>query len=317
MPKTETTALVEPVTFRPEPPEPSPLYREWLSGRRIERWLVRLTQLALVALFLGLWEVAPRMHWVNPMLTSYPSAIWPSFLQMLQEGEIGLHTRTTIIETVVSFLISMALGTLVAFLLWLSPFVCRVLDPFFVVANAIPKIALVPIFYIWLGAEMSIYGIAVTISIFITLLMIYTGFTQTDPNKIKLLRTFGATNLQILSKVVLPSNVPTLIAALKANVGLSLVGVIVGEFQSAKAGLGYVIVYGSQIFKMDMVMTAIVILALISLALYGAIQYLERVIPQIGRRATAPNRSQALRQVLLRTSWDTGKKLGLPRLFRR
>jgi NitT/TauT family transport system permease protein len=177
---------------------------------------------------------------------------------------------------VISFALSMAIGTLGAIGLWLSDRAQRVLDPFLVVANALPKIALVPIFYLWLGAELSIYGIAVAVAVFITMLMIFTGFQQTDQNKIKLVRTLGASRAQILTKVVLPGNVPTFIAALKANAGLALVGVIVGEFQSAKAGLGYLIIYGSQIFRMDMVMAAIVILGLMSLVLYLAIQAFER-----------------------------------------
>ena len=149
------------------------------------------------------------------------------------------------------------------------------LDPFLVVANALPKIALVPIFYIWLGAISSIYGMAVAIAVFITILMVFNGFKQIDQNKIKLVRTFGASRLQILRKVILPGSVPTMIAALKVNVGLALVGVIVGEFQSAKAGLGFLIQYGSQIYQMNMVMTSIVILAIISTVMYALIAWLE------------------------------------------
>jgi NitT/TauT family transport system permease protein len=260
----------------PQVKETSALYRAWLRRQRNEVLIVRGAQLLLVVAFLVLWEIAPRMHWVNPMLTSYPSAVWASFLTMVAEGELGKHVAVTALETVISFALSMAIGTLGAIGLWLSDRAQRVLDPFLVVANALPKIALVPIFYLWLGAELSIYGIAVAVAVFITMLMIFTGFQQTDQNKIKLVRTLGASRAQILTKVVLPGNVPTFIAALKANAGLALVGVIVGEFQSAKAGLGYLIIYGSQIFRMDMVMAAIVILGLMSLVLYLAIQAFER-----------------------------------------
>ena len=271
----------ESAEVRPRPvtgKEPSPLYRDWLRRQRREVFIVRGAQLFLVVAFLVLWEIAPRMHWVNPMLTSYPSAVWVSFLSMIAEGELGKHVAVTVLETVVSFLLSMAIGTAGAIALWMSDRAQKVLDPFLVVANALPKIALVPIFYLWLGAELSIYGIAVAVAVFITMLMIFTGFQQTDHNKIKLVRTLGASRVQILTKVVLPGNVPTFIAALKANAGLSLVGVIVGEFQSAKAGLGYLIIYGSQIFRMDMVMAAIVILGLMSLVLYMAIQLFERAL---------------------------------------
>ena len=144
--------------------------------------------------------------------------------------------------------------------------------------NAIPKIALVPIFYIWLGDMMSIYAMAVAVSVFVTVIMLYTGFQAIDPDKIKLVRLFSASRLQVLTKVVLPGSVPTMMSTLKVNIGLTLVGVVVGEFQSAKAGLGYLITYGSQIFQMNMVMSAIVVLAFISSLLFVAVQVLEAVI---------------------------------------
>jgi len=173
---------------------------------------------------------------------------------------------------------AMVLGIAVAAALWWSNTLYKVLDPYLVVANAMPKTAFVPIFYIWLGATMSIYGMSLAISVFITILMIYSGFQGIDPNKIKLAQTFGATKGQILTKVVLPGSVPTLVAALKVNAGLSLVGVIVGEFQSANVGLGYLIQYGSQIFKMNIVMTGITILAIISSLMYLAISWLEAAV---------------------------------------
>ena len=168
------------------------------------------------------------------------------------------------LATIIGFTAAMVLGTAIAAALWWWQGLYRVLDPYLVVANAMPKTAFVPIFYIWLGATLSIYGMSLAISLFVTILMIYNGFQGTDPNKVKLAQTFGATKAQILAKVVLPGSVPTLIAALKVNVGLSLVGVVVGEFQSANLGLGYLIQYGSQIFKLNIVMTAITILAMVS-----------------------------------------------------
>ena len=175
------------------------------------------------------------------------------------------------VTTVVGFTAAMVLGVAIASVLWWWDSLYKVLDPYLVVANAMPKTAFVPIFYIWLGAALSVYGMSLAISLFITILMIYSGFQGVDPNKIKLAQTFGASKAQILAKVVLPGSVPTLIAALKVNAGLSLVGVVVGEFQSANLGLGYLIVYGSQILKMNIVMTAITLLAIVSSLMYLAI----------------------------------------------
>jgi len=261
---------------------PSARYLEWLRQERRGRLTVRLAQLGLLVVFLVLWEVLPRLNLINPLFTSYPSTIWPTFLEMLhatpQQASILAHTWSTVVATVVGFTAAMVLGVAIAAALWWWPKLYKVLDPYLVVANAMPKTAFVPIFYIWLGATLSIYGMSLAISLFITVLMIYSGFQGIDPNKIKLAQTFGATKGQILTKVILPGSVPTLIAALKVNAGLSLVGVIVGEFQSATLGLGYLIQYGSQIFKMNIVMTAITILAIVSSLMYLAIYWLETAV---------------------------------------
>jgi NitT/TauT family transport system permease protein len=260
----------------------SPQYQEWLQHERRGRLTVRLAQLAILVAFLVLWEVAPRLDLINPLFTSYPSTIWPTFLEMLnatpQQASILTHTWSTVLATVVGFTLAMALGIAIAAALWWWGKLYRILDPYLVVANAMPKTAFVPLFYIWLGATLSIYGMSLAISLFITILMIYSGFQGIDPNKIKLAQTFGATKGQILTKVVLPGSVPTLIATLKVNAGLSLVGVVVGEFQSASLGLGYLIQYGSQVFKMNIVMTAITILAIASSLMYLAISWLETAV---------------------------------------
>ena len=259
---------------------PSEMYAVFLRRVKFRHRLVLVCQALALVLFLVIWEVAPRAHWVNPMLTSYPSAIWLVFVDLLgsKDNNILYHTWVTLIETVFGFSISMLLGVLVGLTLWWWEFLYRVSDPFIVIANALPKVALVPIFYIWLGDKETIYAMAVAIAVFITILMVYTGFRETDPNKIKLVRTLGASKAQIFRKVVLPSNVPVMIAALKINVGLALVGVIVGEFQVAKAGLGHLIIYGSQIFAMSLVMTAITILAIISTVMYFVILWIENRI---------------------------------------
>jgi NitT/TauT family transport system permease protein len=260
----------------------SPQYREWLKRERRGRLTIRGAQLAILLVFLVLWEVLPRAQIVNPLLTSYPSALWPTFVSLLkdtpQQASILTHTGATVLATVIGFTGAMVLGIIIAAALWWWGRLYQVLDPYLVVANAMPKTAFVPIFYIWLGATLSIYGMSLAISLFITILMIYSGFQGVDPNKLKLAQTFGASKGQILAKVVLPGSVPTLIAALKVNAGLSLVGVVVGEFQSASIGLGYLIQYGSQIFKMNIVMTAITILALVSSVMYLAISRLEAAV---------------------------------------
>jgi NitT/TauT family transport system permease protein len=254
---------------------PSPAYLAYLRREKQKYAMVLVSRLLLLVLFFGIWELAARKRFVNPMLTSYPSALWPTFLELAQDGKLGLHTWATFKATVIGFLASMVLGIAIAAGLWWSEFVYKVLDPFLVVANAMPKIAFVPIFYIWLGSEYSVYGMAVSIAVFVTILAAYEGFRAIDANKLKLARTLGASRLQMLTKVVLPGSVPSLISALKMNIGLSLVGVIVGEFQSASEGLGFLIINGSQVFKLNIVMTAIAVLGVMSGVMYLAIARFE------------------------------------------
>src|SRR6202030_73229 len=246
----------------------------------------------LLLVFLVLWEVLPRAQIINPLFTSYPSALWPTFVELLkstpQHASILAHTWSTVLPTIVGFSAAMALGTATAAALWWWSGLYKVLDPYLVVANAMPKTAFVPIFYIWLGATLSIYGMSLAISLFISILMIYSGFQGIDPNKIKLAQTFGASKRQILAKVVLPGSVPTLIAALKVNAGLSLVGVVVAEFQPATTGLGYLIQYGSQIFKLNIVMTAITVLAIVSSLMYLAISWIEASVTRRRSSSSLP-----------------------------
>jgi NitT/TauT family transport system permease protein len=253
-------------------------YAAYLRALRRRSIAVVVWQVAILAAFLVLWEVAPRSGWIDPMLTSYPSAVGRTFMMLTNDNTLLVNTWGTVRSTLIGFAGGMLIGTFVAVVLWLSPFLHRILDPFIVVLNALPKIALVPIYFIWLGALTSIYAMAITVSVFVTVIMLYTGFQAIDPDKIKLVQLFGASRLQILTKIVLPGSVPTMISTLKVSVGLTLVGVIVGEFQAAKVGLGHLITYGSQIFQMNLVMTSIVVLAVISSLLFAAIQALESFI---------------------------------------
>jgi NitT/TauT family transport system permease protein len=236
----------------------------------------------MLLVFLLLWELLPRLQIVNPFFTSYPSGVASTFVSLLkstpQQPSILTHTFATVFATVLGFSLAMVLGTAAAAALWWWEGLYNTLDPYLVIANAMPKTAFVPLFYIWLGPSQSIYAMSLAISLFVTILVIYSGFKGVEVNQIKLARTFGASKAQILTKVILPGSIPTMIAALKVNAGLSLVGVVVGEFQSASVGLGYLIQYGSQIFRLDIVMTAVTVLAVVSSLIYGAIVWAERFV---------------------------------------
>ena len=257
----------------------SPARAEWLKKQRRERLLIRLTKMGLLLFFLAFWEFAARTGMIDPFITSSPSRFSMSIWRLASRGELWGHIWVTTCEAVAGFFIGTLLGTLIAVVLYSSRFLCRVLEPYLVVLNALPKIALGPIFIVWIGARpAAIVVIAVTVSLVVTVLEVLGGFLATDADMILLVQAFGANRLEVLRKVVLPANIPTIIGSLKVNVGMSWVGVIVGEFLISKAGLGYLIVYGSQVFQLDLVMASIVILSFIATLMYFCIQYIEKLL---------------------------------------
>ncbi|MBN2982480.1 ABC transporter permease [Cohnella algarum] len=272
LPARELTVSAEPAVRAEQ--AASPQYVRYLQKQRRRKWAIALSRLAVLAVFLGLWEAAAALKWVDSMLTSRPSQLVSSFRELAFDGNLLHHAWVTTLETLIGLVVSMAAGTLIAILFWWSTYASKVLEPYMVVLNALPKVALGPIFYIWLGDRYSVYGMAIAISIIVTIMMIETGFKEISKTKLKLMESFGASKLQMLRIVLLPASVPNLIATMKVNVGLTLVGVIMGEFLSSKAGLGYLIIYGGQVFQMDMVMVSIAMLALLSILLYGVVTLL-------------------------------------------
>lgn len=237
---------------------------------------ILLTQISILILGLALWEIAAYFKWIDTFLTSNPSNIWKLLIKYIKQGDIFHHVGISVFETIVGFLGGTFLGLIVAIGLWWSEFWAKVLDPYLVMLNSLPKTALAPIIIIWVGAGYTgIIVTAITVSIVVTIMNMFVSFTAVDEDKIRLLNTFGATKLQILQKIVLPSSIPALISTLKINIGLSWVGVIVGEFLVSKAGIGYLIVYGGQVFKLDIVMMSVFILAFISALMYKIIAIIE------------------------------------------
>lgn len=265
----------------PSLPAKSPGYQRYLRELRTRRMTVAGLQILLLLVALILWQVAADHYWVNPMLTSRPTQVWTTLLKVWHNGTLSKHVLTTLRETLAGFGAGMAIGLLVAVALWWWPMLAKVLDPYLVVLNAMPKVALGPILYVWLGEVHSIYGMAVAISVVVTIVMVYVGFREVHPMKLRLMETFGATRLQVLQKVVFPASLPTLMATLKVNIGLTLVGVIMGEFISSKAGLGYLIIYGGQVFQMELVMMSIAILLIISAVMYLAVSWVEQLVTRV------------------------------------
>ena len=259
-------------------PETVSLERQaWLRRRKRTKALVCGTRVLLLALFFILWEAAAWLGWIDPFIVSCPSRVWRTLCNLWDTGELWLHLGTSCLETVVGFLLGTVAGALIAVALWLSPTLFRILDPYLVVLNSLPKTALGPVFIVWIGAgPASIIAMTLAISLIVTILEVHNGFRTTDDGKLRLLRSMRAGKWQILFKLVLPANFTTLVNALKVNVGLSWVGVIMGEFLVSRAGLGYLIVYGSQVFKMDLVMASVLLLALAAAGMYQGVLFLEK-----------------------------------------
>ena len=229
-------------------------HRQYLAKIIKRKNAVLAAQIIILAAFFALWEAAARFKWIDPFIFSQPSRIILAAAAMIRNGSLFVHMGVTLGETVAGFVLGTVIGTAVSIALWWNSFLERVLNPYLVVLNSLPKTALAPILIVILGNNVkSVIATALMISVVVTVLTVLSGFMEVDKDKIKLLKTFGGTRGQILQKVILPASVPTILNALKINVGLSFVGVIVGEFLVAQAGLGYLIVYGSQIFKMDWV----------------------------------------------------------------
>lgn len=257
--------------------------KEYLHSLKVQKLKIRFTQIGILVIFIILWELLARLKIIDSFITSSPSKAFTTFVNMLSEGLL-LHIGITCFETIIGFLLGATIGLIIASILWWSPFLSKVLSPYLVMLNSLPKVALGPIIIVWVGAGMpAIITMALAISIVVTILEMLNGFTNTDNNKIKMIKAFGANKLQIFCKIVFPSNISTLINAFKVNIGLCMVGVITGEFLVSKGGLGHLIVYGGQVFKLDLVMTSVIILAVVSSLMYYAIILLEKLISKKGR----------------------------------
>ena len=247
--------------------------------KKVKRDKLKVTLFRILILlgFIVLWELAADMKWVDPFLTSSPSRMFKSFLSFYEDGTILRHIWVTCYETILGFSLGTILGTIIAIVLWWFPFTAKVLDPYLVVLNALPKVALAPIIIFWVGNGTSaIIVIALLISIVTTIISVFTGFQEVDREKILLMKTFQANKIQILRYLIIPYTIPVLISALKINVGLSWVGVIMGEFLVAREGLGFLIVYGGQISQLDMVMMSIVLLSIIAFLMYKLVAIIEK-----------------------------------------
>ena len=251
----------------------------YLKKIKRNKLFIRMIQLLIMFSIIFLWELAARLGWINVFITSSPSAILKTVMALNDVNNLWKHIYATVYLTIISFGLGTAIGFFIAIIMWTNKTLARIIDPYLTIFNSLPKVALGPILIIWIGANQhSIIAMALFISVIITIISVYNGFEQIDQNKIKLMKSFQATRKQIFTKVVFPESLPTFISSLKINISMSLIGIIMGEFLVAKVGLGYLIMYGSQVFNLNLVMSGIIILCVVATILYYFVYFLERLL---------------------------------------
>ena len=253
--------------------------KEYKASKRREKIKIIIIQFTLLISLLLSWELLTKYEILNSFFLSSPSKIISLLNQYIENNELFLHVFKTTFEAIVSLLISLSGGIICATLLFLSPFTSKILDPFLVLLNALPKSAIAPILIIWLGTgTKGVIGVSISFVLILTIINVLNHFNHVDKNLITMLKSMNASKIQILTKVVFPSNIINIISTIKIALGLSFVGVIVGEFLSSRDGLGYLIMYGGQVFKLDLVMMGIFILSIIAFSFYGLIVIIERLL---------------------------------------
>lgn len=254
-------------------------HEQYLKRIKREKRTVIVFRAAILVLLLGIWELLADIGIIDSFVSSSPSRIAKTIGTLFTENNLVKHSLITLYETMLGFVIAVGVGYIIALLLWWSERARRVLEPYIVVLNSLPKIALGPIIIVWFGAgSRAIIFMAVLIGIIVAIITMLNGFLATDENKILLLRSMGATKFQILLKLVIPGSLPTFISMLKISVGMAWIGSIMGEYLVSRAGLGYLIVYGGQVFKLDLVMAATFVLCVLATLMYALVALLEKII---------------------------------------
>lgn len=252
--------------------------KKFLQKIRTKKIVVIISQIMLLALFLGLWEILTYYRILDPFFFSSPSRMYKNFFYLLEHNNLMYHIGVTLYEAILGFVIATGLGFVIAIILWWSDYIRRVLDPYLVVLNCLPKISLAPIIIIWFGAETkAIVVMAILIIVIITILSLLSAFMSCEKNKITLLKSMNASKFQIFFKLVFPNALPDIISVLKINIGLTWIGTIMGELIVTKAGLGYLLENGKIFLNLDTVMTSTVVLCVLAGGMYAILAIIEKI----------------------------------------
>ena len=255
----------------------SKAHKAYVKRLKKNKFIIIFFRIFILIMFIGLWELLTSLNIIDSFFVSSPSRIVKQIITLANEGTLFSHTFITLYETIIGFIIATALGYIIAVLLWWNETVRKIFEPYIVVLNSLPKIALGPVIILWVGAgTKSIVLMCILICIVITTMTMLSAFMSVEEGKILLLKSMNANKFQILFKLILPSSMPDFISVLKINVGMSWVGSIMGEYLTSKAGLGYLIVYGGQVFKIDLVMAATTVLCILAFLMYFIVSLLEK-----------------------------------------
>ena len=247
----------------------------YLKKKKKEKVLIHFFRILIITCFLGLWEILSKFGLINSFLFSSPSIIINKIIKLFIEENLLFHIGVTLFEVFVSFIISFLIGIVVASIFWKKRIIFKILDPYIMILNSLPKVALGPLIIIWMGARLSsVIFMAITISLFSTIISLYNGFLKVNSNELLLFKSFKASFWQIYFKLLLPSSIENIISTLKLNISLNFIGVIMGELLVSKMGLGYLIMYGSQVFNIDLVLSSIIILSILAYLLYVMMNYI-------------------------------------------
>jgi len=258
-------------------------YKIYLRKQKIKKLLIHITQILILITIISIWQILANKNIINTFITSSPQKILDTIINLYKNNNLFHHIWITTYETIISFSLGTILGIIIAIILWSNNFIAKVLDPYLTIINSLPKVSLGPIIIIWAGANInSIIIMALLISTIITIITVYNGFISTDQNKINLLKSFKASKYQILKYLILPNSYPTIISSLKINISMSLIGVIMGELLVSKEGIGYLIMYGSQVFNLSLVLAGIIILMILSYIMYLIINSIEKILIKNG-----------------------------------
>jgi NitT/TauT family transport system permease protein len=234
-------------------------------------------QAAAVIGFFTLWEIGVRAGWISAFLVGSPFGIFAEARKMLMSGDLLSDTWYTLFEAILGFVIGTIFGSLLGLALWYSAFVARLVEPFIVAINSVPKIALAPIVVLWFGTGLvSKVMLSVSLTAIVALIAAYQAAKDADVDLQSLLISMGADKHQVFFKAVVPSTLPSIIATFRINIGFGLVGAVVGEFISSQRGLGHLIYTASSLYDLNTVWVGLFTLMIMGFVLYYVIDLVER-----------------------------------------